>query len=416
MPSLKDLRNRISPRSRRRRRSPRPCRWWRRRSCAVPRWRPRRHGLTPSGWNACWPTSRAASDPAPRPGPARRQRPRPDASSVVCTGRARPVRRVQLVDRPSRARACAAPHGQGKTVKIICVGKKGYEQLRRQFEQQIVEVVDLREVKRLASSMPSRSPARSSHVRRGRVRRLHPVLLALPLGDQPDRRRRCGSSRRKSRRVRTACRAGAPPIYEYEPEESDILEALLPRNIAVQVFRALLENAASEQGARMSAMDNATRNAGDMIKQADIDLQPVASGDDHQGTDRDHLGRRGALTPCSALKGSRFKDAPSPAASRRLWFMTFAANRAVGHITQVIGAVVDVKFDGAPARDSERARDHQQRQPSGARSCAASRREHRALHRHGHLRGPDPRPGSHGHRQPDHGAGRRSARSAASST
>ena len=53
---------------------------------------------------------------------------------------------------------------------------------------------------------------------------------------------------------------------EYEPDEEEILTALLPRNIAVQIFRALLENAASEQGARMSAMDNATRNAGDMIR------------------------------------------------------------------------------------------------------------------------------------------------------
>ena len=60
--------------------------------------------------------------------------------------------------------------------------------------------------------------------------------------------------------------AGADASYEYEPEEVDILDELLPRNIAVQVFRALLENAASEQGARMSAMDNATRNAGEMIR------------------------------------------------------------------------------------------------------------------------------------------------------
>ena len=58
----------------------------------------------------------------------------------------------------------------------------------------------------------------------------------------------------------------ARPVYEYEPGENEILESLLPRNLTVQIFRALLENAASEQGARMSAMDNATRNAGDMIK------------------------------------------------------------------------------------------------------------------------------------------------------
>ena len=59
---------------------------------------------------------------------------------------------------------------------------------------------------------------------------------------------------------------GTGAVYEYEPDEEDILSALLPRNIAIQIFRALLENAASEQGSRMSAMDNATRNAGDMIK------------------------------------------------------------------------------------------------------------------------------------------------------
>jgi F-type H+-transporting ATPase subunit gamma len=59
-------------------------------------------------------------------------------------------------------------------------------------------------------------------------------------------------------------------LYEYEPEESEILEALLPRNISVQLFRALLENAASEQGARMTAMDSATRNAGDMIDNLSI--------------------------------------------------------------------------------------------------------------------------------------------------
>ena len=63
---------------------------------------------------------------------------------------------------------------------------------------------------------------------------------------------------------------GASAAYEYEPEEEDILTELLPRNLATQIFRALLENAASEQGARMSAMDNATRNAGDMIKKQTI--------------------------------------------------------------------------------------------------------------------------------------------------
>ena len=64
----------------------------------------------------------------------------------------------------------------------------------------------------------------------------------------------------------TSAEPAANASYEYEPDEEEILNELLPRNLSVQVFRALLENAASEQGARMSAMDNATRNAGEMIR------------------------------------------------------------------------------------------------------------------------------------------------------
>ena len=110
-----------------------------------------------------------------------------------------------------------------------------------------------------------RDDRREDHraVRRGRVRRLHAVLLALPLGDRADPDR-AADHPAGVRRQATAARGGA--VYEYEPDEEEILADLLPRNIAVQVFRALLENAASEQGARMSAMDNATRNAGEMIR------------------------------------------------------------------------------------------------------------------------------------------------------
>ena len=104
-------------------------------------------------------------------------------------------------------------------------------------------------------------------VREGRVRRRHAVLLALQVGDlaDPDRAadHPAGVPGEQGRR-----RASA--VYEYEPDELDILTELLPRNISVQVFRALLENAASEQGARMSAMDNATRNAGEMIRKQTI--------------------------------------------------------------------------------------------------------------------------------------------------
>ena len=153
---------------------------------------------------------------------------------------------------------------QGKEVKIFCVGRKGYEQLRRNFEKQIIEHVDLR----------SRSPARLRQCRRHRQEgsgafeagefdvctlfysRFKSVISQIPTAQQiiplvveeP------------------AANAGPATSYEYEPEEDEILTRLLPRNLAVQIFRALLENNASFYGAQMSAMDNATRNAGDMIR------------------------------------------------------------------------------------------------------------------------------------------------------
>ena len=86
------------------------------------------------------------------------------------------------------------------------------------------------------------------------------------------------------------------PVYDYEPDEGEILTQLLPRAVTVRIYRALLENTASFFGAQMSAMDNATRNAGEMVKKYTLALQPHPPGDDHQGTDRNHLGRRGALT------------------------------------------------------------------------------------------------------------------------
>ncbi|WP_131194321.1 F0F1 ATP synthase subunit gamma [Lichenihabitans psoromatis] len=153
---------------------------------------------------------------------------------------------------------------EGKTVKMICVGKKGFDQLRRQFEQQILEVIDLRDVKRLA--FVNADPIARKVIGMFEAGEFDVCTLFF--------------SRFKSviSQIPTALRlipaeipvgSDQTPLaaaYEYEPDENDILDALLPRNIAVQIFRALLENAASEQGARMSAMDNATRNAGDMIK------------------------------------------------------------------------------------------------------------------------------------------------------
>ncbi len=153
---------------------------------------------------------------------------------------------------------------EGKTVKILCVGKKGWDQLRRQFEGNIIELIELRSLKTIGfgnadpigKKIIAMFEAGEFDVctlffsRFRSVIQQIPTALRLIPAEIPQ--------------VETAEESGA--AYEYEPGEDEILATLLPRNISVQVFRALLENAASEQGSRMSAMDNATRNAGDMIK------------------------------------------------------------------------------------------------------------------------------------------------------
>jgi len=151
----------------------------------------------------------------------------------------------------------------GKTVKILCVGRKGFDQLKRQFGGSIVETVSLREVRQIGFA---------------NARAVADKVLALFEEGELDAAT-LFFSRFKSviaqvptaQRIipasvpETAEQPAAAAAYEYEPEERRILADLLPRNIAVQIYHALLENAASEQGARMSAMDNATRNAGEMI-------------------------------------------------------------------------------------------------------------------------------------------------------
>jgi F-type H+-transporting ATPase subunit gamma len=151
----------------------------------------------------------------------------------------------------------------GKDVKFFCVGRKGYEQLRRSYEKQIIEHVELRGVRTIG------------------------FVNAEGIADQIARLYADGAfdvatlvfARFKSvmAQIQTAqqiipplfegnAAAGAAAVYEYEPDEEDILAELLPRNLAVQIFRALLENTASFYGAQMTAMDNATRNAGEMIR------------------------------------------------------------------------------------------------------------------------------------------------------
>ncbi|RTL88521.1 F0F1 ATP synthase subunit gamma [Ancylobacter rudongensis] len=155
--------------------------------------------------------------------------------------------------------------GQGKTVKIFCVGRKGHEALRRQFEKQIVEVVELRsnkgvsfaDAQKIAEKIGAMFAAGEFDVATQFFSRFQSVISQVPTAQQliP-----------ATFAAPAAAATGAEAVYEYEPGEAEILADLLPRNLAVQVFKALLENGASEQGARMSAMDNATRNAGDMIK------------------------------------------------------------------------------------------------------------------------------------------------------
>jgi F-type H+-transporting ATPase subunit gamma len=152
---------------------------------------------------------------------------------------------------------------QGKEVKFFCVGRKGFEQLRRQFDKQIIESIDLRAVRQIgfsnaediARKVIARFDAGEYDVCTLFYSRFKSVIAQIPTAQQII-----------PLEVEEASAANGAASYEYEPEEDEILAGLLPRNLAVQVFRALLENNASFYGAQMSAMDNATRNAGDMIR------------------------------------------------------------------------------------------------------------------------------------------------------
>lgn len=157
----------------------------------------------------------------------------------------------------------------GKTVKILCVGRKGRDSLRREFRDKIVDLVTFAGQKRLtfadASGISVRvaemfeagefdvatifyARFRSAMAQIPTAQQLIPVALPEITAEQ-----------------KADDKAGPQALYEFEPDEESILEALLPQNLAIQIYKTLLENAAGEQGARMSAMDSATRNAGDMI-------------------------------------------------------------------------------------------------------------------------------------------------------
>ncbi len=156
--------------------------------------------------------------------------------------------------------------GEGKTVRVIAVGRKGRDYLRREYADRIIgeyssagkKRVEFSDVDEVAARITAMLAAGEFDVCTVIYNRFVSVisqvptearLVPLPLPDAAPGERP----------------AGPQAMYEFEPDEGTILAALLPRNMAIQLFRALIESAAGEQGARMSAMDNATRNAGDMI-------------------------------------------------------------------------------------------------------------------------------------------------------
>jgi F-type H+-transporting ATPase subunit gamma len=157
--------------------------------------------------------------------------------------------------------------GQGKTVKILTVGKKGREQLKRDYAHLFVGHVDLSQVKRVsydtaagvAGDILRRFDAGEFDVATIFFNRFQSVISQVPTAQQI---------------IPAAFEAeegDASTLYDYEPSEEGILADLLPRGVSTQIFTALLENGASEQGARMTAMDNATRNAGEMIDRLTIE-------------------------------------------------------------------------------------------------------------------------------------------------
>jgi len=153
---------------------------------------------------------------------------------------------------------------EGKKVKILCVGRKGRDQLKRQFGSMIIGTVELGGVRRLGFThvQPIAKQVLDEFDAGGvDVVTLFYARFKSVISQIPTPLRLIPAEVPKG--TKTADLKGG--AYEYEPDEQDILTELLPRNVAIQIFRALLENQASEQGARMAAMDAATRNAGDVI-------------------------------------------------------------------------------------------------------------------------------------------------------
>ena len=155
---------------------------------------------------------------------------------------------------------------QNKVVKIICVGKKGYDIIKRQYGELIVEMIDISAVKSIQYNDAKDISDKIINMFFKEdfdkclifYNKFKSVISQLPTEQQV-------IPAEKSSEVSEDNQHQTNSFFEFEPNEKEILEELLPLNFAIQIFRALLESSASEQGARMSAMDNASRNASDMI-------------------------------------------------------------------------------------------------------------------------------------------------------
>ncbi len=156
---------------------------------------------------------------------------------------------------------------EGKNLKIITVGSKGFDQLKRQYNDKIVNKISFKESKNINffdAEKVSKIIIESFQKNEFDVctifyNKFKNVITQIPQAQQiiPLKSSETGNENEKDN-------------YEFEPEEDEILGNLLPKNISTQIFKAMLENSASEQGSRMSAMDNATRNAGEMVDKLTI--------------------------------------------------------------------------------------------------------------------------------------------------
>ncbi len=271
-----------------------------------------------------------------------------------------------VIVRAAREHIAAPASPRARQVTILTVGRKARDQLRRLYGDRFVGHFE-------AGAKPHAWPA----AQRGRptiildrfeagevdvvtlfYSRFRSVVSQIPTAQQL---------------IPAQVEAGAAAIdlkgavYEYEPDEETILATLLPRNIAVQILAAMLENQAGFFASQMAAMDNATRNAGDMIAALTLDHEPHPPGADHQGADRDHLRRRGALrrkTSEPMATTAAKKPAPRQAAAAETSLRRGSASppgpHRPGHRRRRRRRV-----RRPPAGDPQRAGDHQHRPATG---------------------------------------------------